>query len=520
MRNNLERNWQEVQLIELLETLESGSRPKGGVRGILDGVPSLGAEHINDTGAFKFTKIKYVPRSFAQGMSRGKIKKGDILIVKDGATTGKTSFVGDDFPYDLAFVNEHVFICRPTKLVESKYVYWYLRSQQGNSRLMENFKGSAQGGINQTFASNVLIPLVPYLEQKRIVAKLDELIGKIDINRAHLERIPQVLNRLRQSILSSATSGKLTKAWRTRNDIKDTWANKNLKDVIIDKPKNGFSARPVSHKTNFKVLSLSATTSGQFVSDHFKYFEEPIAQDSQFWLQPDDILIQRGNTLEYVGVPAIYDGPPNEFIYPDLMMRLRVNQSVTTKFLYYTLSDEKTRNYLRGRATGTSGTMPKINQPTLMGLPIAVPTLGEQNEIVERVERLFNITKQIEGRYNQAKEHFDKLTQSCLSKAFLGELSSQNQNDEPVVALLERIKTQLDNKHPKSIPKKRQQKSIVMELYEILKKAELPLPPKEVWKMSRFNNDIEAFYSELRREIKTLKRIKESKDKKYLELVK
>jgi len=74
-----------------------------------------------------------------------------------------------------------------------------------------------------------------------------------------------------------------------------------------------------------KSLTLTATTTGRFRPEHFKYIDEDIPPSSYLWLQPGDILIQRANTIEYVGISAIYDGPPNGFIYPDLMMKCRAN---------------------------------------------------------------------------------------------------------------------------------------------------------------------------------------------------
>ena len=46
MENTLPKGWVETQLIDLLQTLESGTRPKGGVQGISEGVPSIGGEHL------------------------------------------------------------------------------------------------------------------------------------------------------------------------------------------------------------------------------------------------------------------------------------------------------------------------------------------------------------------------------------------------------------------------------------------------------------------------------------------
>jgi len=56
--------------------------------------------------------MKFIPRSYYESLNQGNILRNDVLIVKDRATTGKTAFVNDDFPFDEAAVNEHVFIVR------------------------------------------------------------------------------------------------------------------------------------------------------------------------------------------------------------------------------------------------------------------------------------------------------------------------------------------------------------------------------------------------------------------------
>lgn len=436
---NLPKGWTPCKLEDLLIVLESGSRPKGGVRGINSGIPSIGGEHLVYNGTFNFSSVKYVPEKFAQKMNKGHIQLNDILVVKDGATTGKTAFVDEKFPFKNAVVNEHVFICRPSKSIEPKFLFRYLSSKNGQESILNNFQGSAQGGINLSFAPNTEIVLAPINEQRRIVEKLEKLLNKVDVCKERLNTIPTILKRFRQSILSAACSGRLTKYWRDKSEAKD-WQQVKLETVIKDKPKNGYSAKPVNYETSYRVLTLTATTSGKFDPRYFKYFDEKISKDSPFWLKPGDICVQRGNTIEYVGVSAIYDGHINQFIYPDLMMRLRANSHIITKFLYYALSWEKTRNYLRERATGTAGNMPKINQQTLLGVPINLPSMPEQQEIVRRIEALFKIADGIEERYKKAKEYVDKLTQSILAKAFRGELVPQDPNDEPASVLLEKIK--------------------------------------------------------------------------------
>jgi len=439
---NLPEGWIEIALSQILEFLESGSRPKGGVRGIADGIPSLGGEHLNYNGGFKFESIKYVPVEFAHKMKRGHIQKNDILVVKDGATTGKTAHVNENFPYKKAVVNEHVFICRPYNELESRFVFRFLMSQEGQNRILENFQGSAQGGINLSFAPNTLIPLAPLNEQKRIVAKLEKLLAKVDTTQERLRKIPLILKHFRQSILMQAVTGELTRDWRKQNKYIFDWKESVLSDVIVEKPRNGYSPKSVNHETSVKSLTLTATTSGRFKSECFKYIDEKIDENSYLWLKKEDILIQRSNSIDYVGVSAIYYGPDQEFIYPDLMMKVKANKNILTEYLFYSLSNKSTRSYFRQNATGTAGNMPKINQGTVMNTPILLPSIEEQQEIVKRVKALFDTADKLEERYKKAKIYTDKLSQSILNKAFKGELIPQDPSDEAASVLLKKIKAE------------------------------------------------------------------------------
>jgi type I restriction enzyme, S subunit len=141
-------NGYKVPLRELLQALESGNRPKGGVSGIRQGIPSIGGEHLNRDGGFRFEKVKFVPEKFVRSMTRGHLRPGDICVVKDGATTGKVSLVRGDFPFPAAVINEHVFRLQVKPDHYSPYVFYYLYSQAGQREILSDFRGAAQGGIS------------------------------------------------------------------------------------------------------------------------------------------------------------------------------------------------------------------------------------------------------------------------------------------------------------------------------------------------------------------------------------
>lgn len=192
------------------------------------------------------------------------------------------------------------------------------------------------------------------------------------------------------------------------------WSWVRIDSILKEGPKNGYSPKGVEHETPVKVLTLTATTSGCFDGRFFKYTAESVPADSEFWLRDGDVLVQRGNTIEYVGIAAVYRGPPKTFIYPDLMMRIRISDDVDVDFVHMALNGPVTRGFLRSRASGTAGTMPKINQTTLQAAPIPLPPLQEQKRIVAKVDQLMALCDELEARQTRKRDLGTRVTTSAL----------------------------------------------------------------------------------------------------------
>ena len=171
----------------------------------------------------------------------------------------------------------------------------------------------------------------------------------------------------------------------------------------------------MENETPVRSLTLTATTSGRFKGEHSKFIATHVPSDSDLWLRDGDILVQRGNTIEYVGVGAVYRGKPNLFVYPDLMMKLRVSSRLDVGFIHLAMSQEAARDYLRARASGTSGSMPKINQTTLKSLPIPVPPLAEQRRIVAKVDELLALVDALETQLATSRATSAKLISAMVN---------------------------------------------------------------------------------------------------------
>ena len=171
-------------------------------------------------------------------------------------------------------------------------------------------------------------------------------------------------------------------------DIPASWKWVRLAEICEGKPVNGYSPKNVDYITEVKKLTLTATTSGYFKPDAFKYVDIEKDKVSSYWLKHNDLLIQRSNSRELVGTSCIYTGNDDEYIYPDLMMRIRTLQGIELAYLDYALKSPATRHHFTQNATGTSSSMPKINQDIVANALIPLPPLQEQKRIVEKLEKI------------------------------------------------------------------------------------------------------------------------------------
>ncbi|MFC1747491.1 restriction endonuclease subunit S, partial [Pseudomonadota bacterium] len=141
-------------------------------------------------------------------------------------------------------------------------------------------------------------------------------------------------------------------------------------------------------------------------------------------------------------------------LYPDKLIRARVNDKVLPKYVEIYFSSPRIRDQVTGCVKTTSG-QKGISGKDIKSQTVSVPSVEEQKEIVRRVESLFILADTVEKQYQAAKKRLDSLSQSILAKAFRGELVPQNPNDEPAEKLLERIRAEREQQAQRAPKKKR-----------------------------------------------------------------
>lgn len=377
--------------------------------------------------------LLYIPSDIFPSIARYIIHKEDVYITVAG-TIGRVGKIPEEI--DGANLTENadrlVF-----SMLEQNWLIKCLESNIVQSQIANVTTKVGQPKLAIKRIQKLITPLPPLAEQKRIVAKFEELLPYIDRYEQAWSKLEQFNNLfpedMKKSLLQYAIQGKLVEQRPEEGtaeelfariqeekqrliaekknkkekplpeiteeekpfDIPESWKWVYLLDIIEEKPSNGYSPKGVTYPTEIKNLTLTATTSGRFKDDAFKYVDISKEDASKYWLKNNDLLIQRSNSRELVGTSCIYTGADNAYIYPDLMMRMHVSSQVDIYYIDYVLKAPVTRNYYMASASGTSESMPKINQKIVSFTLVPLPPLAEQKRIVEKLEQLLPLCERL-----------------------------------------------------------------------------------------------------------------------------
>jgi type I restriction enzyme S subunit len=169
-------SWKWCKLGELTRTITKGSSPKWQGISYTDkehGILFITSENVG-TEQLLLSKEKYVGREFNKMHPSSILQKGDLLTNIVGASIGRTTIFNLDIPD--ANINQAVCIIRLVNCNIAEYILKFLNSAVAIEMMTHKSVDSARANLSLTSVTNLLVPLPPIAEQKRIVAKLDELL--------------------------------------------------------------------------------------------------------------------------------------------------------------------------------------------------------------------------------------------------------------------------------------------------------------------------------------------------------
>lgn len=344
-------------------------------------------------------------------------------------------------------------VLRPL-VVNEFYLMALLRCETYKSQLIESASQTTNiANISLAKLNPLPVCIPPAKEQIHIVKKMNELMSLCDQleqqSLTSLDAHQQLVETLLGTLTDSQNAEELAENWARISEHFDTLFTteasvdalkqtilqlavmgkllnntnnadyKKLRTYLSFGPKNGLSPVESKKETQLKVLKLGATSYGQLNLNETKFIDVDIEKDSHLFLKKGDILIQRGNSANFVGCNVLINEDYKNIIYPDLMMKIRTNDNLLPEYASIWLSSPLVRNFMWDRMTGTSGTMPKISKKIVEEIPIIVPEISIQQKWITTVNLMLDICSEIKYRLHKAKQtqlHLaDALTDAAIN---------------------------------------------------------------------------------------------------------
>ena len=481
----LPASWTPVEIEDVLLPYPNGKKIRQGWSPQCENHPAeshddwavLRTSAIQD-GTFVDAENKKLPPSL-EPRTQLEVIAGDILMTCAGprARCGVTSLVRSTRPRLLISGKMYQLRADP-EIVERHFLEFFLRESHTKKKIDEMKTGISDSGLNLTHDRfrTLTIPLPPLPEQKRIVAKIEELFSELEAGEASLRKARRQLGVYRQSLLKQAFEGKLAQKWRTQHPETEPASNflerileqrrkqwngagkyKEPVDAAIDRggeiPENwtwtatdsvcsqitdGEHIQPRYRDQGLPMLTAKHVRDGYVVFDDAgliapEDFETCLKRCAP--TKNDVLIVSVGATTGRTGI--VGDQPQFALVRSVLLLRpLLISPQ-------YLMRWNQSPWCMRWKTSASGATaQPHLYIKDTRRMPIPLCTLPEQQEIVRLLDAQFEAIERNERELDAALQRSEALRQSILKKAFSGRLVPQDPSDEPAPTLLARLRTE------------------------------------------------------------------------------
>ncbi|WP_316195150.1 restriction endonuclease subunit S [Bradyrhizobium sp. SZCCHNRI3052] len=386
-------------------------------------------------GGFEPDGIAYLNEAQAQALAGVTVQANDVLLNITGASIGRVCLAPEFMSG--ARVNQHVCIIRLARELLPSYFERFLASPGMQRWILEENYGFTRQALTKGMIEQLVIPVPPLAEQRRIVAKLDALFARLARARAELDRTAALAEKARGAVYASAFSPFTQQSFKLGSALEDVRYG---------------TAKKCDYGNGVPVLRIPNVANGRISLEDLKRAEFEDDELAKLSLRRGDVLIIRSNgSRDLVGRSAVVDDGAAGMLYAGYLIRLRLDESkLLPDYLHAYLASPQARQLIEALARSTSG-VNNINAEQLKGLSIPSATLEAQRSIISAIRSANARADRLEAEAARARALLDRLEAAILTKAFKGELVPQDPNDEPASVLLERIRAQraAANKEPR-----------------------------------------------------------------------
>lgn len=324
-------------------------------------------------------------------------------------------------------------------LINPKFFQFYTRGYDYKDEVIARVNRAVnQVSLNQKNLSDISFPIPPLKEQQRIVDRIESLFEKLDKAKELIEEAREGFDKRKAAILEKAFRGELTEKWREENNKNFNFDKVKFQELIAVGPQNGLYKPRSAYGEGNLIVRIDNFYDGEINPWHT--LKRLVLSDDEkdlYSLDDNDIIINRVNSIDYVGKSALVKNIIEPCVFESNVMRLKLVPTVNVKYIIKYLNSISGLQELRKNAKHAVN-QASINQQDVKNTLIPIPSIEEQNQIIQILEKLVEKESKIE-ELTQLEDQIELIKKSILAKAFRGELGTNCEDDESALELLKGI---------------------------------------------------------------------------------
>lgn len=388
----------------------------------------VGLEHMQKDGGIvaydsaervKSLKNVFHPQQILYGKLRPYLNKHDIATFDGVCSTD-------------------ILVFNATSVTIPKFVNFFLDQDTFIEYAVSNSKGINLPRVSESVVLDAKCPLPPIYEQHRIVDRIESLFAKLDEAKQKAQDALDSFETRKAAILHKAFTGELTAQWRKEHGVgMKSWENLRLENLIEGGPQNGLYKPQTAYGTGTKILRIDCFYEGAVLPwENLKRLALSKNEIEQYHLNINDIVINRVNSMAYLGKSALIRELPEECVFESNMMRITLNTRMVIpeyaiKYLNSVIGVQELRKNAKQAVNQAS-----INQQDVKNVAIKLPKLDEQAEIVRILDDLLAKEQQAKEAAEGVLEQIDLIKKAILARAFRGELGTNDPSEESAQELI------------------------------------------------------------------------------------
>ena len=358
-------------------------------------------------------------------------KQPQALMSCRGAYSGT---MNKSLPYSYVTSNS-LIISSPRGLMGTDCIY-YLFSALNVSELIS---GTAQPQVTVQAFDGFPIPLSPLAEQQRIVERIESLFAKLDEAKEKAQAVVDSFETRKAAILHKAFTGELTAKWREEHGVgMESWEQCSISDVCTVNPKKADTKDlPDELEVSFFPMPALSEIYGEITDPQTRLLKEVRSGFTNF--SEGDVVFAKITPCMENGKSAVVGKLVNDIGYGTTeFFVLRCSDRLYNRFLYHLVRDKLFRDKAKAVMAGAVGQQ-RVPKRYLETYKLNLPKFNEQLEIVRILDGSFAKEQQAKEAAEAVLEQIDLMKKSILTRAFRGELGTNDPSEESAVELLKQI---------------------------------------------------------------------------------